>query len=229
VITPIHKKEDTSDVRNYRRITLLCMAYKIYAAILAKRLSEEIERKGGSLPETQAGFRKGRGTMDNVRILQQVINKEISKKRGEMYGFFIDLKAAFDKVDKKILWRAMEERDIRRGLIERVKEIYEQTKNAVRIHGNTTNWFGTRKGVRQGCLLSPLLFGLIIADVEEEMKKGQVGAMDREKQDMDIGIRRRPGTVSKERREYEGNDEKAGKIPKKQKLATERREENAVL
>jgi len=117
VITPIHKKGDTSDVKNYRGITLLCTAYKIYAAILAERLREEIDRKG-SLPETQAGFRKGRGTMDNVRILQQVINKEISKKRGEMYGFFIDLKAAFDKVDRKIVWRAMEERSIRRGLIE---------------------------------------------------------------------------------------------------------------
>jgi len=96
VITPIDKKGDISDVRNYKRITLLCTAYKIYAAILAERLSEEIERKG-SLPETQAVFRKGRGTMNNVRFLQQVINKEISKKRGKMYGFFIDLKAAFDK------------------------------------------------------------------------------------------------------------------------------------
>jgi len=93
-----------------------------------------------------------------------------------MYGFFIDLKAAFDK-DRKILWRAMEERDIRRGLIERVKEIYEQTKNAVRVHGNTTNWFGTRKRVRQGCPLSSLLFALVIADVEEEMKKEQVGGV----------------------------------------------------
>jgi len=61
VITPIHKKGDTSDVRNYRGITLLCTPYKIYAAILAERLSKEIERKR-SLPETQAGFKKGRGT-----------------------------------------------------------------------------------------------------------------------------------------------------------------------
>jgi len=45
-ITPIHKKGDTSDVTNYREITLLCTAYKIYAAILAERLREEIERKG---------------------------------------------------------------------------------------------------------------------------------------------------------------------------------------
>jgi len=71
----------------------------------------------------------------------------------------------------------MEERGIRRGLIKRVKEIYEQTKNAVRVHGNITNWFWTRKGVRQGCPLNPLLFALVIADVEEKMKKGQVGGI----------------------------------------------------
>jgi len=75
---------------------------------------------------------------------------------------------------RKILCEAMEERGIRRGLIERVKEIYEQTKNAIRVHGNITNWFGTRKVIRQGCPLSPLLFALVIADVEEEVKKGQV-------------------------------------------------------
>jgi len=45
---------------------------------------------------------------------------------------------------RKILWRAMEERGIRRGSIERVKEIYEQTKNTVRVHGNIINRFGTR-------------------------------------------------------------------------------------
>lgn len=176
MITPIYKKGDAGDVRNYRGITLLCTAYKVYAAILAERLREEIERKG-RLPETQAGFRKGRGTMDNIIILQQTINKEINKKKGKMYGFFIDLKAAFDKVDRRILWRAMEERGIRRGLVERVKEIYEQTKNAVRIRESITDWFWTCKGVRQGCPLSPLLFALVIADIEEEMKKGQIGGV----------------------------------------------------
>jgi len=94
-------------VRNYRGITLLC-TYKIYAAILAERLRKEIKGKG-SLPETQASFRKRRGAMDNVRILQQIINKQISRKRGKVYGFFIDLKATFDE-DRQILWKVMKER-----------------------------------------------------------------------------------------------------------------------
>jgi len=111
VITPTHNKGDRSDVRNYRGITLLCTAYKIYAVILAERLREQIEGEG-SLPETQADFRKGRETMDNMRILQQVINKEISKKIGKIYGFFIDLKAALDKVDRKIMWRAIWRRGV---------------------------------------------------------------------------------------------------------------------
>jgi len=68
VITPIHKKEDTNDMRNYKEITLQCTAYKIYAAILAEKFRGEIARKE-SLPETQVGFKNGRGTMDNVMIL----------------------------------------------------------------------------------------------------------------------------------------------------------------
>jgi len=55
-----------------------------------------------------------------------------------------------------------------------MKEIYEQTKNAIRVHDNTTECFWTGEGVRQGCLLNPLLFALVIADVIEKIKKRQI-------------------------------------------------------
>ncbi|KMQ91375.1 flagellar attachment zone protein 1-like protein [Lasius niger] len=113
--------------------------------------------------------------MDNIYILPHVIRKEVRKKGRKMYGFFMDLKAAFDRVDRKKLWEAMEKRGVRRGLTERVKEIYESTKCAVRSQGRRSEWFWTEKGVRQGCPLSPLLFSILIADVEDEMKKEQVG------------------------------------------------------
>jgi len=176
LIAPIYKKGEAGDVRNYRGVTLLCTAYKVYAAILTERLRQEMEEKG-ILPETQAGFRKKRGTMDNIYILQHVIRREVRKKGGKMYGFFMDLKAAFDRVDRKRLWKAMEKRGVRRGLTERVKEIYESTKCAVRSQGKRSEWFWTEKGVRQGCPLNPLLFSILIADVEEKMRKGQVGGV----------------------------------------------------
>lgn len=71
----------------------------------------------------------------------------------------------------------MERRRVKRELTERVKEIYESTRNVVRIHEEMSGWFWTEAGMRHGCPLSPILFTLLIADVEEEMKKGQVGGI----------------------------------------------------
>jgi len=129
--------------------------------------------------------------MDNVKILQRVKNKKINKIRGKMYGFFMDLMATSNKIDKKILCRTMEERVKRRGLRERIKEIYGQTKNSVRVH-IITNWFGARKGVRQGCPLQPVALcpGISRCGSGVEGRKSR-RSIDREKQDMNIGIRRR--------------------------------------
>lgn len=87
IISPIHKKGNTKVVENYRGITLLCTAYKIYANILTERLRIKIEEKG-ALQETQSGFRRGRETMDNVYILQHVIRRELRKKGERVFGFF---------------------------------------------------------------------------------------------------------------------------------------------
>lgn len=67
VIAPIHKKGDPDRMENYRGVTLLCTAYKLYAGVLTERLRAKVEEKG-ALPETQADFRKKRGTMDNIYV-----------------------------------------------------------------------------------------------------------------------------------------------------------------
>lgn len=70
----------------------------------------------------------------------------------------MDLKSAFDKIDREILWEMLEGRGIRRGILERIKEIYENNKNVVKVNGKVSECFWTEKGVRQGCPLSPILF-----------------------------------------------------------------------
>lgn len=77
--------------------------YKIFARIIEEKLRREIERMG-ILPETQAGFRKKRSGIDNIYILKTVAEKEINKKKGKLYVFFADLKAAFDNVNRQKLW-----------------------------------------------------------------------------------------------------------------------------
>lgn len=66
----------------------------------------------------------------------------------------MDLKAAFDKLDRKELWKAMEEKGIRTGLVEKVKEIYVSTKNVVKVQWKVSGWLWTTKEVRQGCPVS---------------------------------------------------------------------------
>lgn len=78
---------------------MLCTAYKIYAEILKESLEKEVEKKE-ILPESQAGFRKGRSTIDNIFILNHLVQREKRKvgKEAKIYALFVDLKAVFDNV-----------------------------------------------------------------------------------------------------------------------------------
>lgn len=75
VIVPIFKKGDQEKAENYRGISLMCTAYKIFAEVLRGRLETEVDRKM-IMPESQCGFRKGRGTIDNIFILNHLIQRE---------------------------------------------------------------------------------------------------------------------------------------------------------
>jgi hypothetical protein len=176
IICPIFKKGEKNRAENYRGITLLNTGYKLYASVLSERMKREIEEKG-VLPDSQAGFRKGRGTVDNVYILDHLARNELRKKGGRMYALFIDFKAAFDKVDRVKMFECMRERGISEWLVRKVEEIYARTRNKVKVGEKEGEWFETTKGVRQGCPLSPLLFTIYVADVDEMLKKAQAGGV----------------------------------------------------
>jgi hypothetical protein len=80
VICPIYKKGAKNRAKNYRGITLLNTGYKLYASV-SERMKRKIEEKG-VVPDSQAGFRKGSGTMDNVYILDHLAISELKKKKG---------------------------------------------------------------------------------------------------------------------------------------------------
>lgn len=69
-----------------------------------------------------------------------------------------------------ILIKAMSERGIREGLMERMGELIKETRNRVRTEGIMEDGFQTARGVKQGCPLSPLLFNILVADLEEKIK-----------------------------------------------------------
>lgn len=133
-------------MKNYRGITLLNTAYKIYASILNGRLKKKAE---GRLSENQFGFREGRGAINAVYVLNHVINKEVGKTGGKIFTFFTDLKAAFNKIDREILRNRLREIKIRRKLRRKIEEIYKETKNVIKIGEERSETFWTHKGLRQ--------------------------------------------------------------------------------
>jgi hypothetical protein len=72
----------------------------LYASVLGERMKTEMEQKG-VVPDSQAGFRKGRSTVDSVYILDHLAQSELKRKKGRMCVLFLDLWAAFDKVDRE--------------------------------------------------------------------------------------------------------------------------------
>lgn len=90
---------------------------------------------------------------------------------------FVDLKVAFDNVDREKLWEILERKGIDRRLIMRLKRIYVGTRSVVRTKDGLSDKFVTRKGVKQGCVLSPLLFNLYVAELDDYLRKRGVGGV----------------------------------------------------
>jgi len=153
----------------------LCTAYKILVEVIRRRLEEETERRR-LLPETQAGFRKGKSTLDNIYVLSHLVQRgrNLEGKERKVYSFFADLRAAFDNIDRDILWKILEEKGIEEGLLRRIERIYERTEITIRTNNGLSRSFKTRKGVRQECALSPLLFNLDMAGIDEMLNDREI-------------------------------------------------------
>lgn len=78
---------------------MLCTAYKIYVEILRGR----VNHKGELLPESQGGFREGRGTIDNIFVLNHLCQRKKRRKERKIYAAFVNLSAAFDNVNREKL------------------------------------------------------------------------------------------------------------------------------
>lgn len=112
-------------------------------------------------------------TIDNIYILNHIVQRK-NQKRGKVYALFVDLKAAFDRIDREKLWRIMEEKGINNKMIGRVKKMYENTEVMVRINEGIQG-FRTRKSVRQGYVMSPFLLNIYMADLDRSFEKRSVG------------------------------------------------------
>ena len=110
-------------------------------------------------PDVQAGFRKGRGTRDQIANIRWIIKKAREFQKN-IYFCFIYYAKAFDCVDHNKLWKILKEVGISDHLTCLLRNLYAGQEEAVRTGHETTDWFQIGKGVYQGCTLSPCLFNL---------------------------------------------------------------------
>ena len=123
--------------------------------ILQARLQQCVNRE---LNDVQAGFRKGRGTRDQIANIHWITEKQESSKKTSTC--FIDYAKAFNCVDHNKLWKILQEMGIPDHLTCLVRNLYAGREATVRTGHGTMGWFQIGKGVCRGCVLSPCLFNL---------------------------------------------------------------------
>jgi Reverse transcriptase (RNA-dependent DNA polymerase) len=162
LMVPLYKNKGARDTcGNYRGISLLSIAGKVYATILLRRVSQQLDSK---LHEAQCGFRQGRGTVDAMYTLRTV------GAACGIYGVglakaYIDFTKAYDSINRHALWKVLKLYNVHPKLISLLQDLHSGTYAAVRLDGKVGSRFDVTAGVRQGCVIAPTLFNIFIDHV----------------------------------------------------------------
>jgi hypothetical protein len=161
VICPIYKKGCKLECGNYRGISLLPAAYKLFSLIIASRLKPMMET---FLHHYQAGFRRGMSTTDQIFCIRQIIQKSFDMNT-ETNHLFIDFKAAYDSINREQLWNLMAEFEFPHKLIRLLKATLTNVVSCVKIEGKLSGTFKSEIGLRQGDGISTMLFNIALEGV----------------------------------------------------------------
>ena len=156
IFIPIPKKGNAKECSNYHTIAFISHTSNVMLKILQARFQHYVNRE---LSDVQAGFRKGRGTRDQIANIHRIIKKAREFQKN-IYFCFINYAKAFDCVDHTKLWKILKEMGIPDNLTCLLRNLCAGQEATVRTGHGTTDWFQIGKRVCQCCILSPCLFNL---------------------------------------------------------------------
>ena len=167
ILSTIYKGGQKDDLDNYRGISVGSCFGKMFGLLLTNRLRNTIA-KFSLIGPNQIGFLEGNRASDHVFVVNTLVNKIVKNEGKNLYVAFIDLKKAYDSVDRNFLFSKLWALGLDGSFLNIIKSIYRSVKQCVKLGGTLIEPIPTTVGVKQGCNLSPLLFNLFIEDMKLE-------------------------------------------------------------
>ena len=171
ILIKLPKKGDLTECKNWRGIMLLSIASKVLCRIILERIKDALDKE---LRDEQAGFRRERSCCDQIATLRIIVEQSYVWNT-QLYLVFVDFEKAFDSIDRNVLWKLLQGYGLPVKIINMIRLFYEGFQASVLHDGDLTDSFGMGTGVRQGCLLSPLLFLVALDWVTRKAFDGGTG------------------------------------------------------
>ena len=164
LITPIFKLGEKSNPSNYRGICVTSCLGKLFTALLNNRL-QNLTKNKNLLHPSQIGFIEGFRTSDHIFSLRTLIDKYVTNaNKGKLFCCFVDFQKAFDSIWHDGLLSKLITYKLGGHFYQLISDMYSRSKCAIKCGNRRTQFFNYNRGVRQGCILSPLLFNLYLND-----------------------------------------------------------------
>lgn len=170
IISVIPKEgKDEMECTNYRPISVLNQDYRLFTAIMARRLEKILP---GIIQFDQTGFIKGRQTQDNIRRTLHVM-QHINDKQIESVIMGMDAEKAFDSVRWEFLYKVLEKFNFHRTFIRTMQALYTTPSARIKVNGSLSSSISLKRGCRQGCSASPLIFGIFLEPLSQAIKQNE--------------------------------------------------------
>lgn len=154
---------------SYRPISLTSSVSKVFERVLLGRL-DCYSDAAMLFPEEQAGFRKGRSPIEQAYILREILDYRKRLDKITTFLCFVDLQSAFPSTWREDMWRRLHEANVSGKMYRLIRSLYIDCSSAVITDNGLTDWFPVENGTRQGAVLSPFLFSLLISPLVDELQ-----------------------------------------------------------
>lgn len=195
LIIPLPKKGNLQMMTNYRGISLMSIAAKVFNRVLLNRIRKPID---ALLRRNQAGFRTGRSCIQQIHILRRIMDGAYSNAI-PLFITFIDFKKAFDSIDRAMMFAILRHYGIPEQIVNAIRVLYDNSKSRVYIDGQVSKHFDITTGVLQGDVLAPFLF-IIVIDHVTKLSAGDFGYLTHKGSDNNSGRSTRSTTREASRR-----------------------------